>query len=117
METLISATAVFWGSHTLKDHPVCGRECGHTWRVTITVTGDEEEEHFGAPVDDARLLSDLEDSARELIGKDIDKMVKPSFSSPVGLCHWFYERYAIKYDITEVTVWHSENLKATLRAR
>lgn len=116
METLITASSVFWGRHTLKNHMQCDRDCGHTWTFHITVTGDEDVENHGSPVEDSRFLQEVEDTAQELLGKDIDKMVKPSFSSPVGLCHWLYERFAMKYTVTEVSVWHSENLKATLRA-
>jgi 6-pyruvoyl-tetrahydropterin synthase len=116
METYITASAVFWGRHTLKNHPQCDRDCGHTWNFSITVTGDEDQEFHGSPVDDTKFLAVVEETGQELMGKDIDKMVKPSFSSPVGLCHWLYERYAITYKVIEVTVWHSENLKATLKA-
>ena len=116
METFVTATAVFWGSHTLKDHPICGRDCGHTWTVEMTITGDEDEEFHGFPEDEGKFLDELEQSAAELNGKDIDKMVKPAFSSPVGIAHWFYERFAIRYKVVEVTVWHSNFLRASLRA-
>lgn len=106
METQCQVAQNFYGSHKLKNHRTCARNCGHTWTVEITVTGDEDEEQFGFPVDPAKLQGMLLDTAVELNGKDIDKMVKPSQSSLVGLAHWFYERFAHVYQVTEVRVWH-----------
>lgn len=116
METLVRATSTFWGSHTLKNHRNCGRNCGHEWQVAITITGDESVDFHGYPVDELRFHGMLDDTCLELNGKDINKMVKPSVSSDVGLAHWFYERFALKYEVTEVEVWHDLRIRALLRA-
>ena len=116
MEAFVTASAYFTGSHALKDHPYCGRDCGHEWKVEVTVTGEELPEHYGMPVDDVTLEAMLDEAIIEISGKDIDKMIKPARSSPIGLAHWFLARFAGRYVVTEVTVWRGNHLSATLRA-
>jgi 6-pyruvoyl-tetrahydropterin synthase len=105
MESLISVRSYFHGSHSLKDHPECGWDCGHTWNVEILVAGEENHERFSMPVDEAKLQAELHSIKRELSGKDIDKLIKPSVSSIMGIAHWYYERLASRYDVREVQVW------------
>lgn len=118
MESYTLVKKRFYGSHQLKGHPRCGNECGHAWTVRITITGDEEPRWFGAVCDETELEQEMDHICRvELAGRDIGAMVKPAISSPMGLCHWFYERLASRFSVTEVEVWFDdEQLGAKLRA-
>ena len=116
MQAFVRVRSSFFGSHTLGNHPECDRDCGHVWNVEVEVFGDEEEERHQMPVDETRLLQDISTYAKELTGKDIDKMIKPSVSSPIGIAHYFYERMANKYEVTEVRVWINPEVGAILRA-
>jgi 6-pyruvoyl-tetrahydropterin synthase len=116
MESFVRARSYIHGKHTLKNHPVCGRECGHFWEIEVIVTGDEEQERHQMPVDEVKLLAELKSISEELSGKDIDKMIKPATSSPIGIAHWYHERLASRYDVREVVVWRDPDLSAILRA-
>ncbi len=115
MQAFVHASRHFYGSHRLKGHPSCDKECGHAWGVRVTVTGEETVDRWGMPVDDEQLVIDLESLCRELRGKDIDAMIAPSVSSLIGIAHWFDARLSHTYDVTEVAVWNEELLSATLR--
>jgi 6-pyruvoyl-tetrahydropterin synthase len=108
MDTLIRARSSFWGRHTLKNHPDCGRDCGHTWTVTVTVAGEPDEERWMMPIDERKFDQEMFSIVSELRGKDIDKMVKPSLSTEMGIAQWFYGRLALRYDVREVTCWHDD---------
>lgn len=116
MESFIRVSHSFNGRHTLRNHPGCGRDCGHEWKVELLISGSEDPERWQMPVNELRVITTLEDIAKELDGKDIDKMIAPAVSSPMGIAHWYYERLASKYDVREVTVWVYPNLGATLQA-
>ena len=117
MESFVRATTTFWGSHTLKNHWDCGRDCGHTWSVEVLIAGEEDQDRWQMPVDDRKLEQEMFSISNELRGKKIDKMINPSVSSEMGICHWFYERLALRYDVREVICWHDEpNIQAILRA-
>lgn len=116
MESFVRARSHFHGKHTLKNHPVCGRDCGHFWEIEVLISGEEEEERHQMPIDEGKLITELEGIQAELNGKDISKMIKPAVSSPMGIAHWYYERLASRYDVREVVVWRDLDLNATLRA-
>lgn len=116
MESFVRARTHFNGRHTLRNHRSCARDCGHRWEVEVFVAGDEDPDLHQMPVDEWRLITDLEDIQAELEGKDIDKMITPAVSSPIGIAHWYYERLASRYDVREVNVWVAPDLSATLRA-
>jgi hypothetical protein len=85
--------------------------------VTVTVAGEEDAELWLMPVDERKLEAEMVSTSLELRGKDIGKLVSPSFSTTMGICHWFYERLALRYDVREVTCWHDDpKTESILRA-
>lgn len=117
MESFVTVRTSFWGSHTLKNHPSHGRECGHTWVVELTVAGEEDPDRWMTPVDEEAFEQLFWTVSQELRGKDLDKMLSPSLSTDMGICHWFYEKFALKYDVREVRCWHDDRkMVSTLRA-
>jgi 6-pyruvoyl-tetrahydropterin synthase len=117
MQSFVMVEKTFHGSHSLPDHFLCGGACGHTWTVRVTVTGDEDADRYGAVVEEDELLRAMEHATWvELNGRDISTMVRPSHASPTGLAHWFYERLASKYEVTEVEVWLDNGLGARISA-
>jgi 6-pyruvoyl-tetrahydropterin synthase len=117
MESFVTARTSFWGSHTLKNHPEHGRQCGHSWTVTVTVAGEEDADRWMMPIDEGKFEQELWSFSQELRGRDIDTMLKPSLSTDMGICHWFYEKLAIRYDVREVRCWHDDHkTESMLRA-
>ena len=116
MESFLRVRSVFHGKHTLRNHPMCARDCGHRWEVELLIAGEEDPDRWQMPVNEYKILTELEEIAKELDGHDIDKMIKPAVSSTIGIAHWYYERLASRYDVREVNVWVAPNLGATLRA-
>lgn len=117
MQSFVMVEKQFHGSHHLEDHFLCGGACGHTWTVRVTVTGDEDPDRYGAVCDEDELFLAIKKAATvELNGRDISAMVRPSHASPTGLAHWFYERLASRYEVTEVEVWLDNGLGAKIQA-
>jgi 6-pyruvoyl-tetrahydropterin synthase len=115
MESLIRVRTSIHGKHTLKNHPVCGRTCGHIWEIEILASGEEDPDRWQMPVNERRLQTELKDIQEELSGKDIDKMIAPAITSPIGIAHWYYERLSSRYQVKEVVVWLDSELAAVLR--
>lgn len=104
MRASATVQATFAASHTVKDHPVCGRRHGHAWVVSVTAEAPISPK-TGSVVDTAGLSTALAFLAVELGHRDIDDMLPGVVSTPEGIAVWVRERLLLAYpNITVVTV-------------
>ena len=104
MRASATVRGTFAASHTIPGHPVCGRDHGHTWEVSVTVEAPVSPK-TGSVVDTASLSVALATVVAELGHRNLDVMLPGVVSTPEGLAMWVRERLLLAYpNITCVTV-------------
>lgn len=110
-----TAAASFSAAHTVKDHPRCGRNHGHRWRVAVTIKAGQDPE-TGDLVGLPQLAEAVEQFAAELHSEDINDMLPASPPTAAGVALALRERLSLRFrGIDKVQVW-MDDVSTTLHA-
>lgn len=81
------------GSHTVKDHPICGERHGHAWRVRVEIAADEKDLDTGTV---AEIITQYH-------LRDFDRFLPGVETHCSGLGAFFRERLS-DYPVTAIEV-------------
>ena len=101
-----SQAVQFGAAHTLKDHPTCSRDHGHSYTVTLTWVGDPIPDNWGYPM----TVDQLEDAVSvvvELRGLRLNDMLPASPPSVAGVAAYLLDRTRM-LGVTKVEVHESD---------
>jgi 6-pyruvoyl-tetrahydropterin synthase len=110
-----TAAASFSAHHVIKDHPRCGRDHGHRWRLAVSIAAGQDPktgELLGLP----ELATAVEQFASELDRESINDMLPGSQPTAAGVAFAARERLSLKWrTITKVQVW-MDDISTTVHA-
>lgn len=133
MSYTISKTFRFEAAHRIRGHPKCGKLHGHSYSVTIELTGDEApggmvldyallnpiKEYIDTHIDHRYIVSIELVRAGDKFWKvcdDAEHIVLPVEQSTAEcLSRFFYDRFKDEFPISAVTVCETANTTATYR--
>lgn len=114
MEFVGTARAEFSASHIVKDHPSCGRQHGHRWRIEVAIKAGQDPagvEVYGLP----ELQHAVSTIAAEVHLEDVNAMFPASPPTPLGIALAIRERLLLQWRTIEaVTVW-ADDYSVTVR--
>lgn len=115
MEVTSTATGTFDAGHRIEDLARCASAHGHSWLVSVGVTGDLDPKTGWVRGSEA-LPDSLEGFLRELRGRNLDEMLEGATTSPLGIAAVALDRLALRYPrITVVRVDCSDGTSGEIR--
>jgi 6-pyruvoyltetrahydropterin/6-carboxytetrahydropterin synthase len=114
----LSYDAYFDASHDEPAVPACNRLHGHTYHVTVTVSGNlEPDEHDVHRVQWYETLESLLTVAGELDHRHLNDMLPGVVTIPETLAAWFLERFPYAEYVEVKQGWRGPTGRATRRKR